>query len=153
MTTHQQGPTRRQFLVAGGGLLGAWGAAIVAMGATIAPGPRPPTVVRDPRLPPFVTTASANASYLAALERPDLLRGLPCFCGCGTYLPPHRTLLDCFIRPDGSGFDAHAAGCQVCQQETLDAARWTDEGLPPADVRRRVVATYGERGPSTDDTA
>ena len=44
--------------------------------------------------------------------RPDLLVALPCFCGCVSYAPAHRSLYDCFVRPDGA-FETHAAGCST----------------------------------------
>jgi len=101
-------------------------------------------------LPEWATTTPMSAgAYRTAVLRPDLLAGLPCFCGCVTYAPPHRSLLDCFIRPDG-GFEGHAAGCSTCQDEALAARRWADQGLAGPEVRRRIVAAFEELGPSTD---
>jgi hypothetical protein len=101
-------------------------------------------------LPDWATTTAVSASaYRTALLRPDLLASVPCFCGCVTYSPPHRSLLDCFVRPAG-GFEPHAAGCSTCQEEALAARRWADQGLELPEVRRRIIASFEDRGPSTD---
>lgn len=55
-------------------------------------------------LPVTVTTASQELQqlYEFAARRPDVLRYLPCFCGCGNV---HRSNYDCFIddiAPDGT---------------------------------------------------
>jgi uncharacterized protein with PCYCGC motif len=111
-----------------------------------------PDLVRELRvsLPGWATTTAASArAYRTSVLQPDLLAGLPCFCGCVSLTPPHRTLLDCFVRPDGA-YETHAAGCSTCQDEALAARRWADLGMALAEVRRRVVSTFGDRGPSTD---
>ena len=139
---------RRAFLtaLAGFGSLGALGWLTL---------PNGPGLVQEARisLPDWATTTAASASaYRTAVLRPDLLSALPCYCGCVTYAPPHRSLLDCFVRPDG-GFEAHAAGCSTCQEEALAARRLADGGLAVPEVRARVVTTFQERGPSTDEVA
>jgi hypothetical protein len=136
---------RRQFLVAlaGFGSLGA--AAWVTL-------PMLPGLVRAAgvSLPAWATTTPASSSaYRVAATQPELLASLPCFCGCVGYQPPHRSLLDCFIRPEG-GFEAHAAGCTTCQDEALTARRLATQGLPAAEIHRTIVDTFGQRGPSTD---
>ena len=73
------------------------------------PPPRVQQVVYAPlrgrlRLPPSVNGASpaVRELYEFAARRPDVLRYLPCFCGCAN--AGHRSNYDCFIdevRPDG----------------------------------------------------
>lgn len=82
--------------------------------------------------------------YRAAHDHPDVFAAVPCFCGCQEMLD-HRHLLDCFARPDGSGWEAHAAGCGVClgeaqQVEDLLAAGVTDSN----DIREAVVSQWGD---------
>jgi Protein of unknown function with PCYCGC motif len=139
---------RRELLVAlaGFGSIGAF--------AWIA-APTLPELVRAARvsLPNWATTTSTSAgAYRFAVLHPDVLAGLPCFCGCATYQPPHRNLRDCFIRPDG-GFEAHAAGCTTCQDEALTASRLMRKGVAASQMRETIVATFTERGPSTDTAA
>jgi hypothetical protein len=136
---------RREFLIglAGFGSVGA--AAWVAL-------PTLPGVVRaaSVSLPPWATTTPATSSaYAVAVAQPELLGSLPCFCGCVASQPPHRNLLDCFIRPDG-GFEAHAAGCTTCQDEALAARRLASKGVPAAEIRRTIVGSFSQLDPSTD---
>lgn len=60
---------------------------------------------------PTVPKGTAEA-YQFAVDNPDVLKYIPCYCGCGK-LEGHDSNLDCFIK-SGSGndivFDKHAAG-------------------------------------------
>ena len=80
--------------------------------------------------------------YRAAAEHGDVFAQIPCYCGCQTFLA-HRNLYDCFVRPDGKGWEAHAAGCGVCLGESATARRLLDEGRSPAEVREAVIAQFG----------
>ena len=136
---------RRELLlaIAGFGSIGAAAWVIV---------PELPRLMREAsaELPTWATTTPNSASaYRTAVLHPDLLASLPCFCGCVGYQPPHRNLRDCFLRPDGA-FEAHAAGCTTCQDEALTARRLTRQGMSTPQIRTAIVATFGERGPSTD---
>jgi hypothetical protein len=73
---------------------------------------------------------------------------LPCYCGCGTFSPPHTDLSACFQRPSGQ-IDNHAAGCATCQDEAIDAAWWDAEGVPWPEIHARIVAAYADIGPPT----
>jgi len=136
---------RRQFLVA----LAGFGSLGAAAWVTV---PTLPGLVRaaSTSLPSWATTTPGSASaYRVAAAQPELLASLPCFCGRVASQPPHRTLLDRFIRPDGA-FEASAAGCTTCQDEALAARRLASQGVPAAEIHRTIVGTFGERGPSTD---
>ncbi len=66
-----------------------------------------PAFVYDPTAPKDAATA-----YRFALERPDLLSQVPCYCGCGQEAG-HRNNLDCFVKSrNGQNviFDNHGAG-------------------------------------------
>lgn len=60
---------------------------------------------------PTVPKGTAEA-YQFAVDNQDVLKYIPCYCGCGE-LDGHDSNLDCFIK-SGSGdnivFDKHAAG-------------------------------------------
>jgi hypothetical protein len=140
--------TRRTFLTS----VASFGSVAALGWATL---PNLPRLVRHASvvLPNWATTTPVSAgAYRTAVLLPDLLVALPCFCGCVSYAPAHRSLYDCFVRPDGA-FETHAAGCFTCQEEALAAGRWADQGLTVADVRRNVVARFEDRGPSTDGAA
>ena len=80
--------------------------------------------------------------YRAAAEHAAAYAEIPCYCGCLGFLA-HRNLQDCFVRPDGRGWEAHAAGCGVCLGESALARRLLDEGRAPAAVREAVIAQFG----------
>lgn len=80
--------------------------------------------------------------YGFAREHGEAYAEIPCYCGCEGFLH-HRNLHDCFVRSDGKGWDAHAAGCGVCIGESTTARRLLEEGLDPAAVRDAVIAQFG----------
>jgi hypothetical protein len=67
--------------------------------------------LRRGRLPSFATEPEVARLYRFAVERPDVLRYFPCFCGCGR--AGHRDNRDCYVRaehPDGTvTYTSHAA--------------------------------------------
>lgn len=77
----------------------------------------------------------------AAMER------IPCYCGCGAL--GHRSLYDCFIGAQG-GYDAHGAGCGICQAEAIDVERMMNEGKSIAEIRATIDAQYASAGPGTN---
>ncbi len=57
------------------------------------------------------TPANSAKAYAFALERPDLLSQVPCYCGCGQSAG-HKSNLDCFIKSrngDNVTFDQHGS--------------------------------------------
>jgi hypothetical protein len=85
--------------------------------------------------------AEVAVHYRFAAKHQMTYRHLPCYCGCATLLR-HRNLLDCFVAADGSGWDPHAAGCVVCQDESAIVRRLLDRKLPDREIRSRVVEMY-----------
>lgn len=102
--------------------------------------------------PEYVTPAIADA-YTFALERPDVLRVLPCYCGCGLNAG-HRNNLDCFVLGvDTKGqiaFDDHASYCQTCLDIARDGRDLLAAGKSLPQIRREVDARHGGKGPGTD---
>jgi hypothetical protein len=98
------------------------------------------------------TVAGSTARhYHAALAEPDTYRQIPCFCGCEEFLG-HRDLYDCFVRADGTGWDAHAAGCGICIAESATVLDLLDQGSTAPTIRAEVIARYGSTpttGPPT----
>ena len=67
-------------------------------------------------LPAFAYDATAPKgapeAYQAALDIPDYLEQVPCYCGCGAF-DGHENNLDCFVESrqgDKVEWDDHAAG-------------------------------------------
>ncbi len=76
----------------------------------------------------------------------DLAAGVPCYCGCHGL--GHRSLLDCYIRPDGR-YERHASGCAVCGMETNDIDRMLGEGMDTRSIRTAIDAAYSSYGRPT----
>ncbi|MBI2846813.1 MAG: hypothetical protein HYX82_02920 [Chloroflexi bacterium] len=53
--------------------------------------------------PEYVMAGSAEVqeAYRYAMERPEVLQRVPCYCGCSA--KGHRHSRDCFVRSEGSG--------------------------------------------------
>lgn len=101
------------------------------------------------QFPAFVYgTANSLEGYRIAVALPELLAVLPCYCGCGKSAD-HRSLKDCFIKADGS-FDDHAAGCDLCISEAMDASQWHREGKTPREIRTMIDDKYHSYGTPTD---
>ncbi|HEU5318326.1 MAG TPA: PCYCGC motif-containing (lipo)protein [Chloroflexota bacterium] len=102
-----------------------------------------------PRLPSYASRSPAiRTGYLfASGEGAALLTQLPCYCACAAL--GHKHLRDCFIS-DAGVFDSHAAGCQVCIDEALDARAMLARGTPARDIRAAIDRTYAGRGKPTD---
>lgn len=78
--------------------------------------------------------------YRFAAAHRNVYRQVPCFCGCDATLE-HRFLLDCFVRP-GGGWEAHAAGCAVCIQESEIIRLMLAEGAGVDQIRTEVIGRY-----------
>jgi hypothetical protein len=85
--------------------------------------------------------AAVRAHYRSAGNHRDTYRQIPCYCGCDSLLA-HRSLEDCFVAADGTGWDPHAAGCVVCIDESSIVRRLIARGLSPPAIRDEVVDRY-----------
>lgn len=95
-----------------------------------------------------------KAAYAYAVEHPDMLQYIPCFCGCVQHAG-HTSVHDCFVQKrhiqDGIVvFDDHGAGCQMCADIALDAKRLIAQGKSLQEARSYVEAKYSSIGPSTN---
>jgi hypothetical protein len=103
--------------------------------------------------PDYVKTTAVRDGYAFALARPDVLKVLPCYCGCGLNAG-HRSNLDCFIAGlDAKGavvFDEHASYCQTCLDIAADAKTMVVAGKPLSEIRAYVDSRHGGKGPGTD---
>jgi hypothetical protein len=104
--------------------------------------------------PAFVTDAPARtqAAYAYAIARPDVLRWLPCYCGCGPI--GHRSNLDCFFvarfsAGDPIVFEQHGSYCDICVETALLADAMLRDGKTLLQVRAAVDASFGGLAPGT----
>jgi hypothetical protein len=90
-------------------------------------------------------------AYAFALARPDVVKWLPCYCGCVAM--DHRSNLDCFFKPTMEGlepvFEEHASFCDVCIETALMAKQMLAQGESLRAIRDAVDATFGGRAPGT----
>ena len=100
-------------------------------------------MIRD--APPTVREA-----YAFAASHPEVLQGIPCYCGCGSI--GHTSNYACYIADSdadgGATYDSHALGCSICVDITQDAIRLLDEGQGVAEIRAYIDRTYSAYGPS-----
>lgn len=104
--------------------------------------------------PAFVREAPSRtqAAYAYAIARPDVLRWLPCYCGCGPI--GHRSNLDCFVVARFSAgepivFEQHGSYCDVCVETALLADAMLRDGKTLIQVRAAVDAMFGGLAPGT----
>ncbi len=100
-------------------------------------------------LPTFAYRSRESAEgYRYALSAEGrVMEKIPCYCGCGQS-PLFRSLLDCFVGPEG--VREHAASCQVCLDEARDVRALQARGAPLPEIRGRIEEKYGRVGPPTD---
>ncbi len=102
-------------------------------------------------LPDYVMSADSGVqlAYQFAVDRPDVMQWMVCYCGCGDH-SGHKSALNCFVKAGGKEFDAHGSNCDVCVGIALDAMTMTEEGRSLSDIRTYIDDTYGNIGPGTD---
>lgn len=105
-------------------------------------------------LPAEVRQASqtTQTAYRFAVANPDLMKQIPCYCGCGAM--GHESNYQCYVQSDEGGqivFDQHALGCSICVDITIDAMRMLGEGKTAPEIKAAVDATYSQYGPSNMD--
>ncbi len=104
------------------------------------------------QMPADVQSASVTVqeAYQFASANPDVMKNIPCYCGCGNV--GHTSNYSCYVsKVDDKGkftFDNHALGCSICVDITQDVMRLLREGKSPQEVRAFIDATYSKYGPS-----
>lgn len=93
---------------------------------------------------------TVQTAYQFAAANPDVMKNIPCYCGCGGI--GHTSNYDCYVSSvDDRGnltFDNHGLGCSICVDITQDVMRMLRNGKTPAEARAYIDATYSKYGPS-----
>jgi hypothetical protein len=94
--------------------------------------PRPPEVIRT--------------VYRFAAEHPEVLRYVPCFCGCNEM--GHRSSEDCFVKTRSKNgtvteWNEHGIACAMCIGVAERAKTMCDAGASLTDVRADIEKRYG----------
>ena len=106
-------------------------------------------------MPDYVMSAPEDVqmAYQFAMDRPDIMMWMPCYCGCGDHAG-HKSAKNCFIKESSAAtnveFDEHGASCQMCVAIALDTKAMTEEGQPLREIRTFIDDKYGDIGASTD---
>ena len=107
------------------------------------------------RMPDYVMSAPEDVqmAYQFAMDRPDIMMWMPCYCGCGGHAG-HKSAKNCFIKESSTAsniqVDEHGAGCQMCVTIALDIKAMTEEGRSLKEIRTYIDDKFGDIGPGTD---
>jgi hypothetical protein len=93
---------------------------------------------------------TVQQAYQFAAANPDVMKEIPCYCGCGDI--GHTSNYACYVsHVDDTGtitFDNHALGCSICVDITQDVMRLLRDGKSTQEARAYIDATYAKYGPS-----
>lgn len=93
---------------------------------------------------------TVRVAYQFAAANPDLMKQVPCYCGCGKM--GHTSNYSCYVSavsPAGAiTFDDHALGCSLCVEITQDVIRLSGQGQTASGIRAYVDSTYSKYGTS-----
>lgn len=93
---------------------------------------------------------AVQESYQFALENPEVLNEIPCYCGCGGM--GHTSNYSCYIDDTAENgeinFDGHALGCSICVDITQDTIRMLEQGKPISAIKLEIDDIYSAFGPS-----
>lgn len=138
------------------------GVMVFAQGpATKAP-TKPASAVAAMALPPLPNPGYAPArpmavtrqAYEFAAKNPDVIRYVPCYCGCERN--GHHSNESCFVKSrDAKGsvvWDAHGWGCTICIDVAVEAARMHALGANASSIRAAIDRKYASQFPSSTPT-
>ena len=91
---------------------------------------------------------AVQTSYQFNAANPDIMKDIPCYCGCGDI--GHTSNYDCYVSnvddKGGVTFDNHALGCSICVDITQDVMRMLRDGKSLQDARLYIDSTYSKYG-------
>ena len=85
-------------------------------------------------LSPALFTGVTARAYKAAMEIPEVLDSLHCYCECKKNFG-HKSLLTCYV-------DRHAEHCSVCIDEAIMAHKLHKEGKNIVSIRKAVDRAF-----------
>jgi uncharacterized protein with PCYCGC motif len=94
--------------------------------------------------------AVVQQAYQFASANPDVMKDIPCYCGCGNI--GHTSNYSCYVSSVGQKgtltFDNHALGCSICVDITQDVMRLLREGKSLQEARAYIDGAYSKYGSS-----
>jgi len=135
-------------------------AAVVASAFTVAQAAKAPAAqarrISAPPLPPmgFAPVRPIDvvkATYDFAAQHPEVLRYVPCFCGCGMEAG-HKNNESCFVaRRDAAGnvveWDTHGWGCTICVDVAREAMQLHASGASVSAIRAAIDKKWAPTHP------
>ena len=107
-----------------------------------------PPLPTPPRRDPFL--GDLTGPYAFAARRADVLRVIPCYCGCRRI--GHQSNAECYLknaRPDGMPvWSDHAFSCDLCVRITEETMLLLDRGLEVSAVRKAIDDHYQDVYPN-----
>ncbi|MDC0764672.1 MULTISPECIES: PCYCGC domain-containing protein [Brevibacillus] len=86
-------------------------------------------------------------SYKVAAANRELLKSIPCYCGCGESAG-HEHNGNCFIKEEKSDgsivWDDHGTRCGVCMEIAVISGKMKEEGKSTKEIRNYIDQTYGQ---------
>jgi len=93
---------------------------------------------------------TVQQAYQFAVANPDVLKQIPCYCGCGAM--GHTSNYSCYVSGvDANGsitYDTHALGCSICVDITQDTMRLMKQGDTVPEIKAYIDQTYSQYGSS-----
>ena len=100
-------------------------------------------------LPAFLDKQSEDMKlvYQAAVKANDVLKWMPCYCGCGDSAG-HKSNFNCFvqeIKENGKVvWDDHGTRCAACLETAIASIQMVQEGKSLVEIRNKIDETYKE---------
>ncbi|WP_391118008.1 PCYCGC motif-containing (lipo)protein [Psychrobacillus sp. L3] len=108
-------------------------------------------------LPTFLDKQSEDMKlvYQAAAKANDILKWMPCYCGCGDNAG-HISNFNCFvyeIKEDGEVvWDDHGTRCQACLETAVMSINMVQQGKSLIEIRKAIDEKYKEGYAAPTDT-
>ncbi|MCZ8534440.1 PCYCGC motif-containing (lipo)protein [Psychrobacillus psychrodurans] len=108
-------------------------------------------------LPAFLDTQSEDMKlvYQAASKANDVLKWMPCYCGCGDSAD-HKNNFNCFvheIKENGEVvWDDHGTRCAACLETAITSIQMIQEGKSLVEIRNTIDETYKDGYATPTDT-
>jgi len=88
--------------------------------------------------------AVMRATYEFAARHPEVMKYVPCFCGCER--GGHQDNHDCFVagreNKRVTSWDTHAIGCEICVDVAHQALQMHNSGASVAAIRASIEKRY-----------
>ena len=100
-------------------------------------------------MPTFLDNATPKIknAYLVASQNIDLLKSMPCYCGCGESAG-NMSNLKFFVKPGGTEgsvfWDDHGTRCDTCMNIAVESAQMKQQGKSTLEIRNFIDNKYKE---------